>query len=344
MPRFRVDYDVTSDLVFPPGQEQVQFQADSTTFVLRNGPLDEQGNCKHLVAVVIGDAEDISKAIDTLSEPLAQQLDLLCFTTQHRFQIDQARRAFLWEPHVKDRPMLMCQHFDHRYPPFPELVPEHIETAKLFIAANPPSYLNSCLRSFRFGCIGEQVDEQFKRFFSVVEVIAEATKAKEEVAYSCTKCKADVQCAACGHVERRVPMAKQAIDQLLKRHCGGAWDDVSKRIFKVRNGLIHGRRHSVIEAETGWPLSNCTDEMARLAWEAIMEVLYPLMPADVPFELGHRGGQFAQESMTAKVHGYAVGDDSVPFPAEDKLPSGTITITSGLLEPPTQQMPDGGPW
>lgn len=329
MPRFRVEYEVTSDLVLTAESGRIDFENENTTFVVTNGPKDDQGHCKNLLVVVIGEAEDISKAVETLSEPLAQQLDLLSFTTHHRFQIGQARRIFLWEPHLKERPMQFCHSFDPRYPPAPDLDPIYFETIKQLTAAKAPSYMSSCLRNFRYGCISEQIDEQYKRFFAVIEGVAESTKQIEPVAHACPKCAADVECAKCGHVATRVPMAKQAVEQLLARICGPGWEGVSKRVFEVRNGLVHGRRQSSIEKVTGISLAQCTDEIGALAWHALMAVFDPLL-ANQEIELGHRDGQFHSKAMSIKTEGFAIYDGDLPYPPDHMLPSATITVQSGF--------------
>ncbi len=172
------------------------------------------------------------------------------------------------------------------------------------------------------------------RFWLALEIIAENLKENEPIPIVCPKCNSAMVCGSCGTEPTRMPMAKQAIEHLIQRIVGENWRDVSKRQFKVRNGLIHGSSIESIESKTKTPLSDSVNELARLVWNAI-RINIKLDEKDISkLVLGHRGGDFINMSLVASVVGSFEHTEETAHPSPDKIPSIKVTVITGFEDKP----------
>jgi hypothetical protein len=98
------------------------------------------------------------------------------------------------------------------------------------------------LKYFRYGLLDEQPEDQFMWLWLALEIVAENLKEKVRVPIACSACGANVKCAHCGDEPMRIPMAKQAIEQLIATVVDEkSIAEVAKRQFAARNGLMHGQ-------------------------------------------------------------------------------------------------------
>ncbi|WP_457301255.1 hypothetical protein [Phyllobacterium sp. P5_D12] len=272
MPKFRCEFIVSGDLVLPKdGSPLPLTKSDSVTIHLHNGDADAQGHVKALRAVVIGPADSIEVGERSLRTYLVRHLDLLTFSTQSRFQVVRAIRLIEWEPHQKERLMLVYgSRQDTKYPPAPELHQEYSETIAAIEDSGPPAFVRTALRQYRYALLSDHPDDQFMRLWLALEIIAENLKAKQRVAIECPTCRADLECPTCGPA-MRMPMAKQAIEVLISRITGPEWQkNVSMRQFKARNGLMHGSTTQSIAEKCGVPFEQVVDELGAVVWQAIV--------------------------------------------------------------------------
>lgn len=327
MPTFRCEFDVKGDLVLPAYVSELELSSKAgftTTF--RNGPPDSEGHPTRLVATVVGPAESIDSAQDELRRDLAEQLDLLVFATHSRFQIIAPRRLIEWEADQKTRQFRVFHTVDARYPSDPELIREYLETVQALDQATPPAFTRTALKYFRYGLLDNRPEDQFMRLWLALEIIAENVKEKELVPIACPVCNAPMTCAACGTEPARAPMAKQAIEDLIAKIAGTAAQDTSRRQFKTRNGLMHGRRPESIEAECKVPLPAIVNELGTLTWHAIMSTI-PVGDGP-PLAFGHRDGDFASKSLVMSMLGTFDHAGDGPHPTQDKIPSVEIKMTT----------------
>ncbi len=216
MPNFRCDFDVNGDLVLPNNVNELELGgSQSVVSTLKNGSLDEDDNATGLVITVIGNAESIDSAEQLFRTVLIEQLDLLAFVTQSRFEIASVRIVMEWEAGQETRQFKTIHTVDARYPPEPGLISEYLETADILNKSNPPGFVRTALKYFRYGLLDRLPEDQFMRLWLALEIIAENVKAKDRIAVTCSKCGAAVKCNECGAEPTRIPMAKQAIDQLI---------------------------------------------------------------------------------------------------------------------------------
>lgn len=255
---------------------------------------------------------------------LARQLDLLTFVTHSRFKIVAPRRLIEWEPGRRTRRFKAFHVVEGRYPPDPELIQDYLATAATIEKGNLPPFARMALKYFRYGLIDDQPEDQFMRLWLALEIIAENVKEKSRVPIACPACNSALKCPTCGSEPTRVPMAKQAIDRLLAEITGEAAQDVSRRQFIARNGLMHGRATESIEADCKASLPQIVDELGALTWNAIMSTLTPA--GDGALAFGHRSGEFVNKVMVVSMVGEFDHMDEGPHPSEDKIPAVKISM------------------
>jgi hypothetical protein len=343
MPTFRCDFDTTGDLVLPADIDQVNVSTtNGFRLTIRNAPVDSEGHAPGLVVCVVGRANCMETAQEELREALAAQLDLLSFVTHSRFKIVGPRRLVEWEEGQKRRRFESFYTTDARYPPDPELDRKYLETLATLDRAKPPDFARRALRYFRYGLIDAQTEDQFMRFWLALEIVAENTKERDSVPITCPACNTAMECGACGAKPTRVPMAKQAIENLIARIFDPAEQTLSKRLFKARNALMHGKGSVAIEADCKTPLRQMVNELAIAAWNAIMLSIPLAEEGGQSLNFGHRGAEFASGSLIMAIRGIFDHTGDGPHPTDDKMPSLEIGMTTTFGRPKEPTQPPAG--
>lgn len=327
MPQFRCDFDVKSDLVLQQPDRGLTFTTVSGhTLTFRNGPLDAANNAVGLAASVCGQAESMGSAEGELRKVLAEQLDLLALVTSSRYEIVAPRRLMEWEPGQKKRQIRYFHVADSRYPPVQDLDDEYLETVQHLDRAGPPPYTRAALRFLRYGMVTRLPEDQFMQFWLALEIIAENIKDPARVPITCPSCKAAWKCHSCDVEPTRVPIAKQAIESLIYRIAGVTASEVAKRQFAARNGLMHGRQAASIEKECKLPMDIIVNELALIAWKAVLSTI-PVV-ADAPLMFAHRDGQFTNMARRSSFIGTFDHNGDGPHPDESMLPKVEISLVA----------------
>lgn len=212
---------------------------------------------------------------------------------------------------------------DARYPPDPELVLDYLNTVRELDQAKLPAFTRTALKYFRYGLLDPQLEDQFMRFWLSLEIIAENVKERIRLPIACPVCNTPLRCATCETETTRTPWAKQAIEGLIAKIAGVSAQDIIKRQFKTRNGLMHGRSPDSIEKECNMLLVEIVNELGELTWNAIMSTI---TLRDVPLSFGHRNGEFAHKSLLTSVQGtYGYSGEEL-HPPDDRLPTIGLTM------------------
>jgi hypothetical protein len=340
MPTFRCDLDIVGDLVLPAGVGQMSTETlAGLSFSFTNGPVGPDGHVGGMRVTVVGPSQSIESARGDLQQALAEQLNLLTFATHSRFKIVAPRRVMEWEPGQKKRKLQVFHTVDPRHPPDPELDPDFLNTTDALDRAGAPPHVGTALKYFRYGLLDDQPEDQFMQLWLALEIMAENGKDPEPVPILCASCNANMTCSACGNSPTRVPMAKQAIELLIEKIAGDAAAIVSKRQFKARNGLMHGRSRERIEAECKAPLGNLVNELGALAWHAIMSAI-PLPPGP-GLLFGHRDFEFSHKSMVTAFTLLIEHTGDGAHPSEEQIPNPEITLTTRFRLPDGVEPPPG---
>ena len=333
MPTFRCEYKVTSDLVLGDENKQLNItDTDGIEFRFSNGPDDDDGNAKYLIATVIGNVDTPETAEKQLRSYLAQFLDLLTFSTHSRFIIDEPIRLVEWEADKKERLFRVYNSVDARYPPEPDLIQDFLNSASILDNAQPKPFVRTALKYFRYGTLDKQPEDQYMRFWLSLEILAENIKEADPIPIKCPECHTALTCSACGTEPTRTPMAKQAIENLIERIVGKDWREVSKRQFIVRNGLIHGSSTESVEKKSKVPLTQAVNELARLVWNAI-RINITLTDGDASkLVLGHRGGDFVVATLVASAFGSFNHSGDGQHPSDEKIPDVKMTLSTKIKD------------
>lgn len=324
MPIYRCDFVLFGDLVLPPETPSLVLNSSDVSTTISNGDRNEEGHVVNLRAVVVGDAHSLDQARHTLGSCLAAQLDLLSFTTHSRFKIATPVRAIEWNLGLRERKFRAFHKSDTRFPPEPEFKEEYLKTVSLLDTNALKPFTRRALKYFRYGLLDEQPEDQFLRLWLSLEIIAENAKDKEKVPLTCPVCNASMKCQLCGAEPTRTPMAKQAIISLISGIAGGRSDEICKRQFSARNGLMHGGSTESIEKECKASMAVIVNELGSITWHAIMSTIPVAQEAELCF--GHRDGEFVNSSVIAAMLGQFMHADDHSQPSDDKIPNVEIAL------------------
>jgi hypothetical protein len=317
MSKFRADFHVKGSLVLPFAPEPLVISGENPKMLFCNADPDASGHTPALIVRVIADCDAIDKVAEQFRALLAQQLDVLSFVTHSAFRIEECQRVIDWEPHQKSRRIRPMKKFDRSDPPDPELRRELIDTAQAITRAGLEDYVMQALRSFRYGVIEQQPEDQFQHFWLTIETIAEGSKITTKVPIPCPKCRGALFCSDCNESPMRRPMARQAIRELLSalRQDGGG--QFYRDLVKTRDHLLHGRSPDTVEKEVGHPLPVLVNEAGRAAWHAILHSMPRLEGTPT---LAHRDGHFVNDVIILTPDMIFEYDGIAPHPSEAQIP------------------------
>ena len=310
METIRVDYKIKADLV-APNETTFPTMKNSSGYEVRfrNADTNEDGHFTRLIAAVVGPSEDIRSAEATHRTHLAEMLDILSFVSHSRFKIIEPLRAMQWETGVKERQFIVFQVADPRDPPDPDLQQDLLNSVSEIERHQIPDYIRTALKYFRYGTFENQPDEQFMRYWMALEIIAENSVEKKSAPLVCRQCKANLTCLACGTLTDVFQMPKSRILELIQSISNKDFgEDMTKKLYVVRNTLMHGGSVTNAEAKTKTPIGELINHLANIVWNLIFISIPNLHQKQLT--IGHRGGQFVNLKYTASVVGtYTLGSD-----------------------------------
>lgn len=326
MPIFRCDFRVESDFKFQDGIGQpASLEGVEAVSSFENGPLDKQGAVSCLVAHVVGNAISADKAPGILRDRLANHLDLLAFVTQSRFKISNELRLIDWEPHQKSRKMFVLNSQDARYPPEPQPLEILIKSATAFDREGLQDFVRKALKYYRYGLLEDQPEDQFMRFWLSLEIIAVNTMEETTTLMSCVSCGTSLTCK-CGHIPTRRVMATEAILQMCDNIHGGEHREMSRKLLKARNSLMHGGSVETIESECKLSMIELTGHLGVVTWHAILSAS-PQSNVD-DFVIVDRGTDITPLRLNLRTHIEFSHEDEKPHPSEERIPNPTIELST----------------
>lgn len=194
--------------------------------------------------------------------------------------------------------------------------------------SEPPNFTKRALKYFRYGLLDEHPEDQHMHLWLALEIIAENLKEKESIPIVCPTCDTALKCDECGTEPTRIPMAKQAIEQLIFRTVGKEGKTVAKRQFETRNGLMHGRSVRSIVSKVNMEMANIVNELGFITWSAINSTF--TFKKDVQLIFGHRGGDFTNKYLITSMRGSFEHTGNTPHPSEDKIPKVKISMKTNF--------------
>lgn len=339
MPDFRVDFKVKGDLVLEEESPQMSYTAGQHTYVFANGEERIDGHTSRLLVSVIGPHADLPGSIEVFRGLLADQLNLLTFVTQHRFEIEGPTIAVEWTPGPGERAFHAFTSQDARWPPAPSLSDTIFESVKRMADSNLPRHILSAARWFRAGSLHVSPESQVMQYWIAFETVIDGGKTRDQTSVMCAFCNAGLACAACKKQLMRTPMAKPLMRDFLR---SGLGEESGTRMFKAfdfaRNRLIHGAAvadtERRLQSEYGMSMAECAEHIGRAAYWAIYGAAAPLLGTDDQIQL------YVADSLVNMNMQFAVAG-IVPHAGPEEhppLPKMQLTIQTGFdasAPPPT---------
>ncbi|MCK1311609.1 MULTISPECIES: methylamine utilization protein MauJ [unclassified Bradyrhizobium] len=335
MPIWIADFWIESTLVLPTSQPELRLKLPDCEVAFQNAKQSALTS-EALSAQIVLQADNIADAEELANRRIREILDVLSFTTSSAFKISRPRFLMDWTPGLTIRQQYAYGH-DNLADRWPDLRPEHLHTLAEIESLSSIRTLKAPLRWYGAGTRASIAEDQFQYFWLALELIAEITKTSDRVTDKCQRCRGDLFCPACNAISEHRPFPKQAIEALLTKL------NVSKErqrdLFKVRNGIIHGRTRSEIEAviradQPEFEISKAIDFMWQTAFMAILNALK--IPQSKIDRLAFGApDSIVSRTLTFKAHMHIgmKGDPNEPRLEDVVVPEVTAVRVNGRGEP-----------
>jgi hypothetical protein len=234
-----------------------------------------------------------------------------------------------WEPYRKERAFIIMQKFSALYPPHPGFPEECLKTAESLVKADLPGHVRRAMEAFRVGVLTSHPDEQFQQFWMAIEILAEGEKDPALVPVTCPDCRNALHCPHCNKTPLRRPVAQEAIRAMIGKIGTPDPEATFKRLYGVRNHIMHGRSTASVERTFGQPMIDFMNEAAKVAWYSIA---LSLPEVDKLVFAGHEG-IFNHHHIVPHLPGKLAHNEQDKHPDEDAIPSPVISIKTIFGEP-----------
>jgi hypothetical protein len=270
------DYRIESTLILPPSQPEIQVSLPDCKISIQNAKNGDLPN-EALAAQILLDAPTIAAAEQVADRRMREILDVLSYVTSNTFKISRQRFLMDWTPGIEIRDQYAYGH-DSAPERWPELAAEYLETVNVIegLEGQQLTKLRTPLRWFAAGIRAGIPEDQFQYFWFVLELIAELGNDRRKVTDKCQRCRGDLFCPTCNAISEHRPFPKQAIEGLFTQLDVSA--DMQRDLFKIRNGIMHGRTRAEIEEDirTDTPdfeISEAVDFIWQTAIASILNAL-----------------------------------------------------------------------
>jgi hypothetical protein len=322
----RTEFSVSADLVLDKKTEEAQlFKDEQHSIQLRNLQPDDKGHVPGILAIVVGPADSLRSALTEHRAVLTDKLSLLSLITRAHIAVDKALYAIDWQPHARDRRMLVVHEQDSRYPPAPVLNETVLSFADRLAKGTIEPWLSKAATYFRYGILDHQTADQFVKFWHALEIIAENTSERNREPIFCHECKQDLHCASCTAAATRLPLPKDAIRQAMTRIGVPELNSTFSTLLTARNTLMHGGDVSGVERKCKYPMSQIVNSLGSIVQRAILSEVKLKGPYEMEIDVGSDlvNGRFSGIMEMSFVH---EGEDE--HPPENLIPRAKIELIS----------------
>lgn len=271
MPCYRADYAVKSEVSFQSGDsiELPHWSEAGCTITLRSPSDAERRLGAELNAIVVGDAENIRAVSDRFRTRLAEALDVVSFATQAVLSIGDCLLVVDWEPHKRERDLLIYRRVEPEKVRKPVLPSPIYETAIRLMGAARQDYVARARRYFRKALLESQHEDRFTQFWLAIETIAVGAKEAGPIAIGCGACGTALFCPGCRKPLERKPMSKDAINALIVRLNPADGERAAAALGRTRNHLLHGGSPENVHEKTGLSILEAAELAGQVARSAI---------------------------------------------------------------------------
>lgn len=273
--RLLLEAEVVAHAVFDPDVGEAHLSIPERNVELRLKNLDvEMGKEKPLLeALLVFEAESLESGFKTGRRLLKDLLSSLSYITSFKFEYHRARRLIDWSDGTFARQFHVYANFPGHDLPHYVLTPELLNNAGAMWQASKDHPLEVAVHWFASGVKATVLEDQFQLFWFAAELLASHGKDATPVNDLCAVCRTPLYCESCGTHPAHRPYQKQAIEKLIHAFSGEKGEEISERLFKVRNMLLHGSTRNPIELSIDGKLEDCVEEIAQVTKRGIFYLL-----------------------------------------------------------------------
>jgi hypothetical protein len=248
----------------------------SVDFYIENYKVEMGEETPLMNAVLIFDSPSFEEGLEIGRRKLDGILRALSYVTSMKFSYRHAKRLVTWNSGMEERRYSVFKTFKGHGLPYYILEPDFITSALSIWRATSDEPHELAIHWFASAVASPVLEDQFQLFWFALELIASNDKPANRVNDLCAKCGSPLFCEHCGEHPTHKPFNKQAIEALISGIVGN--DDastVSKRLFKIRNMLLHGSTKDQIESSLGEGMEIGLNSLANIAKRAIYNSMLP---------------------------------------------------------------------
>lgn len=248
----------------------------SVDFYIQNYRVERGEETPLMNAVLIFDSPSFEEGLDIGKKKLDGILRALSYVTSMKFSYRHAKRLVTWNSGVEERRYRVFKSFKGHDLPYYILEPDFIASALAIWRATSDEPHELAIHWFASAVAESVLEDQFQLFWFALELIASNDKPAGRVNDLCVKCRSPLFCEHCGEHPTHKPFNKQAIEALIAGIVGEAdASSISKRLFKIRNMLLHGSTRDQIEFSLGEGMDIGLNSLANIAKQAIYNSMLP---------------------------------------------------------------------
>ena len=267
------DFILDSDLCLKSDEGPFMLNGSdkNSKLVISNaGKIDAPPTEGVLSAQLFFEADSLDQEIrDAALDRLVDYLNVLTFTTNHKFKYRFLKRIIDWTPGLAQRKALIYFEKPVWSEAHPSLTKDFISTAERLLAMQSGEEQRRAMRWYRLAVETENPDEQFSYFWFALEIVAQATKSSEKIASKCPVCQEPLFCEKCGKSPMHKPFQTDAIRQLIERVHPDNSIEVAETLLSIRHTLMHGNRISSVINDLPCTDMQAINKLGMITWRAI---------------------------------------------------------------------------
>ncbi len=275
--RLLLEAEVVGHAVFEPDVGEATLSMPERNIELRLKNLDvDMGIEKPLLeALLIFEDENLEAGFESGRTLLKDLLSSLSYVTSFKFEYYRSKRLIDWSDGDFARQYYAISSFPGHDLPEYVLTAELLKSAGIVWQVSKDHPLEAAVHWFASGVRETASEAKFELFWFAMELLASYGKDTAPVNDLCAVCQTPLYCETCETHPKHRPYQKQAIEQLIHGIVGEKAHHISKRLFDVRNLLMHGATKDQIESKIEGKMEECVEHVAQITKGSILNLLGP---------------------------------------------------------------------
>jgi Apea-like HEPN len=285
--RILLEAEVDAHISFPRANKdilaEVKVPSENIEFYLSNGNFVLGVEFPFLTAVLVFEGDSLESGMSQGRETIVEILQALAAVTSSTFKYRRAIKIVDWTEGNLERTYKVAKTVMEQQIPCEKLDITLIKSAMRIYLAQKKNSLSLAVHWFSSGISAPLPEDQFQFFWFVLETLAEHQKPSEKVHDKCQKCSSHLYCEKCQKYPTHKAFNKQIIEGLINDFFEARQSATTiKKLFEVRNMLMHGSRRTEIELEIGHEITISVNEIAAIARSTLFSTLLKSVSGDGP--------------------------------------------------------------